>query len=107
MTCSDHLCHTEDVHEWTTFDYILLPPSLIDSFSFTGSIFQQLINSRHLPLSFHLRANYLSPQSSVAVPKKKNGEMSQFFESIEHDFLAKSGNSTTFEAFPVSDRLGL
>ena len=36
-------------------DYILLPPTLKDSFTFAGSMFQQMVNSRHLPLSFHLR----------------------------------------------------
>ena len=102
MTCSDHLCLTDDVREWTTLDSILLPPPLKDSFSFTGSIFQQLVvvNSRHLPLSCHFRANYLPIKPPSSVPEKNFKEMSRFFESIKNDLLAKSGNSATFDAPP-------
>ena len=105
MTSNDHLCLTDDVREWTTLDYVLLPPTLKDSFTFTGSIFQQLVNSRHLPLSFHLRTSYLPIQTPSKLPKKHFKEMSQVFEAIERDLLAKSGNSATFYSPPQSSAI--
>ena len=100
MTCNDHLCLNDDVRELTTLDYILLPPTLKDSFTFAGSIFQQVVNSRHLPLSFHLRTSYLPVQSPSKTPKKNFKEMAKFFEAVETDMLAKSGNSATFDSPP-------
>ena len=53
MTCQDPLIEHTDVADWTTLDYALAPPHFRDVFTFEGSKFQQLVNSRHLP-SFSL-----------------------------------------------------
>ena len=49
MTCQDPLIEHTDVADWTTLDYALAPPNFRDAFTFEGSKFQQLVNSRHLP----------------------------------------------------------
>ena len=59
MTCADHSLLTEDVHQWTTLDYLIVPQALRQTITFTGSIFQQLINTRHLPLVFTSQTQHL------------------------------------------------
>ena len=52
MTCTDHALVAEDVLHWPTLDCFVIPQILRQTVTFSGSIFQQFINSRHLPLVF-------------------------------------------------------
>ena len=67
MNCQDHLLETANITDWTTLDYAILPPSLRQSITFRGNIFQQLVNSRHLPLLFSLQTRF-----QPALPKFRN-----------------------------------
>ena len=59
MTCTDPALVAEDVLHWTTLDYLVIPQTLRQTVTFSGSIFQQFINSRHLPLVFTAQTQYL------------------------------------------------
>ena len=62
MTCQDPLLTGSEISDWTTLDYALSPPHLREVFRFEGAQFQQLINSRHLPLVFHSKpVSFLAP----------------------------------------------
>ena len=52
MTCIDHSLLTDDVHQWTILDYLIVPQALRQTVTLAGSIFQQFMNTRHLPLVF-------------------------------------------------------
>ena len=87
-TCSDHLLTGDNPRDWTTLDYLMCPPSLREVLSFKGSICQQAINYRHLPLSFNLRTRYLPVSKTSLPPKKDYRSMSEFYGTVEHPLLA-------------------
>ena len=92
-TCSDHLLKGEDVKDWTALDYLLCPVFLQKILSFQGSVFQQAINSRRLPLSFHLRTRYLPIAKQVHPPKQDYRSMAHFFTAVEKSLLTSTENS--------------
>ena len=94
-TCSDHLLNGEDAKDWAALDDLLCPISLRNTLSFQGSVFQQAINSRHLPLSFHLRTRYLPIAKQIQPPKTDYRSMAQFFTALEKSFLTATENSFT------------
>ena len=98
-TCSDHLLAGDNPRDWTTLDYLMCPPSLREVLSFRGSIFQQAINSRHLPLSFNLRTRYLPVSKTSLPPKKDYRSMSDFYGLVEHSLLASTDNSFLLPPF--------
>ena len=87
-TCSDHLLNGEDVKDWAALDDLLCPISLQNTLSFQGSLFQQAINSRHLPLSFHLRTRYLPIAKQIQPPKQDYRSMAQFFTAVDSGKIA-------------------
>ena len=52
MTSTTDLLDDFSVSDWTTFDFASVTHPIFCDFQFKASIFQQLINSRHLPLLF-------------------------------------------------------
>ena len=95
-TCSDHLLSGDNPRDWATLDYLMCPPSLHEVLSFRGSVFQQAVNSRHLPLSFSLRTRYLPISKTSLPPKKDYRSMSDFYGAVEHSLLSSTDNS-----FPI------
>ena len=78
MQCSDPMLARENVQDWTTLDYVAVPPKINDVLTISGSIFQQLINSRHLPLSMHLRTKFLPISSEKTPPKRDFRSLASF-----------------------------
>ena len=100
-TCTDHLLVGNSPRDWTTLDYLMCPPSLREVLTFGGSIFQQAVNSRHLPLSFHLRTRYLPIAKTSLPPKKDYRVMADFYSAVQHSLLSSTDNS--IPALPSSE----
>ena len=83
MSCQDHLLETANITDWTTLDYAILPPSLRQSVTFRGNIFQQLVNSRHLPLLFSLQTHFQPAPPKQTHQKKDYTDLAPFYNSIE------------------------
>ena len=71
MTSSTDCLEDVDVMDWTTLDNASIAHPIFPDISFKGSIFQQLINSRHLPLLFTYRSSFV-PKSSFKLDPKLN-----------------------------------
>ena len=54
MTCRDPLLQDPNIEDWTTLDYVVAPVGMKREIKIKGSIFQQAVNSRHLPLLFQV-----------------------------------------------------
>ena len=76
MTCQDPLIEHTDVADWTTLDYALAPPNFRDAFTFEGSKFQQLVNSRHLPLIFSLKTRFIPSPPNADISKRDYTQLS-------------------------------
>ena len=98
MQCSDPMITHENVQDWTTLDYVAIPPKINDVLTISGSIFQQLINSRHLPLSMHLRTKFLSISSDKTPPKRDFRSLASFYDQIQSALLSKTDNSLDFSS---------
>ena len=95
MTCEDHLLHTEDVKQWTALDFLVLPSALSSSVTFTGSHFQQAVNTRHLPLTFTVRTHRLPPPVPAEAPKRDFTQLGAFYDAVETQVLSLTGNHMT------------
>ena len=100
MSCQDHLLETANITDWTTLDYAILPPSLRQSVTFRGNIFQQLVNSRHLPLLFSLQTHFQPAPPKQMHQRKDYTDLVPFYNSIETALLDKTDNAFTFSSPP-------
>ena len=98
MTCADHTLLAEDVQQWTALDYLVLPQSLRQVVTFSGSIFQQLINTRHLPLTFTIQTQYLQKPPEARRSRYDYTQLSTLYECVETSLLSITGHE-----FPSTD----
>ena len=49
MTRTDHSLNDPSTDNWAALDHVLITTALSEAFKFSGSLFQQMINTRHLP----------------------------------------------------------
>ena len=100
MSCQDHLLETANITDWTTLDYAILPPSLRQFITFEGNIFQQLVNSRHLPLLFSLQTQFQPAPPKQSHHKKDYTDLASFYTTIETALLDKTDNTFSFPSSP-------
>ena len=84
VQCSDPLISQESVQDWTALDHVAVPPKIQEVLTVSGSIFQQLVNSRHLPLSIHLRTKFLPIRQDQAPPKRDFRLLASFYDKVEY-----------------------
>ena len=93
LTCDDHLLQGTDVRNWTTLDYVAVPIGLRKAVRFEGSIFQQLINSRHLPVTFSIQTQFDPVAKPPSVPKKDYSNLEHFSAAVESKLLDETSNT--------------
>ena len=98
MTCTDHTLHTEDVLQWTTLDYLIIPQVLRSTVQFLGNTFQQLVNSRHLPITFSIQTQHLQQPPLSRRARHDFTQLSSYYSEIEKSLLSLSNNE-----FPPSN----
>ena len=88
--------HLDDfsVTDWTTLDYASITHPIFCDFQFKGSHFQQLVNTRHLPLVFSFSSSFVSSPPAHIDPKLDFSRTSDFYRSVESSLLASTNNST-------------
>ena len=87
-----------DVSNWTTLDYCSVTRPIFPDIYFKGSVFQQLINSRHLPLLFTYRSSFSPRLPLPQEPKLDYTQTSQFYDAVETDLLQSTANSVCSHA---------
>ena len=98
MTCTDHTLHTEDVLQWTTLDYLIIPQVFRSTVQFLGNTFQQLVNSRHLPITFSIQTQHLQQPPLSRRARHDFTQLSSYYSEIEKSLLSLSNNE-----FPPSN----
>ena len=101
MTSATDFLEDFTVSDWTTLDYASVSHPVFCDFTFKGSQFQQLINSRHLPLFFSYSSSFNPTQSSKSDPKLDFSQTSDFYSAVETSLLSSIGNSTC--SLPATD----
>ena len=101
MTSATDFLEDFTVSDWTTLDYASVSHPVFCDFTFKGSQFQQLINSRHLPLFFSYSSSFNPTQSSKSDPKLDFSQTSDFYSAVETSLLSSVGNSTC--SLPATD----
>ena len=94
MTTSADLLDDFEVTDWTTLDYASVSHPIFPDFTFKGSIFQQIVNSRHLPLLFTYRSFFTPKTRYTPEPKLDYSQTSEFYSAIETRLLSSTGNVT-------------
>ena len=69
MTCTDHSLENPSTDNWAALDHVLITTALSAAFKFSGSLFQQMINTRHLPVHGVLSCQYPERSPPVTAPK--------------------------------------
>ena len=93
MTCQDPFLQEPQVEDWTTLDFVVAPVAMKQDIAIKGSVFQQAVNTRHLPLIVQLCTripNKISPQSD---PELDFSNTREYFAQVEADLLCKVRNS--------------
>ena len=93
MTTTTDVLEDFEVTDWTTLDYCATSHPIFPDITFKGSIFQQLVNTRHLPLLFTFRSTFSARLPLQAEPKLDYAKTSQFYGALEADLLASTGNN--------------
>ena len=93
MTSSTDSPDDFDVTDWTTVDDAAVSHPIFPYITFEGSIFQQLIDSRHLPLFFVYRSSFLPKTPVTHVPKLDYSLTSDFYAAVETSLLSSTGNA--------------
>ena len=96
MTCQNPLIEHTDVADWTTLDYALAPPHFRDAFTFEGSKFQQLVNSRRLPLIFSLKTRVIPFPPKADISKRDYHNFPPFMLIWKLLFSIKRENKFAF-----------
>ena len=92
MTCTDHSLENPSTDTWAALDHVLITTALSEAFSFSGSIFQQMINTRHLPSYGVLSCQYPERSPPVAEPKLDYSNTKSFYHALEADLLSLTNN---------------
>ena len=69
MTTTTHFLEDFEVTDWTTLDYAASFHPVFADLTFKGSLFQQIVNTRHLPLLFSYRSSFQTIPKAPVVPK--------------------------------------
>ena len=93
MTSSTDFLEDFSVSDWTTLDFASVSNPVFCDLQFTGSHFQQLINTRHLPLIFSYSSSFVSQPPARSEPKLDFSQSSAFYESVETSLLTCTNNS--------------
>ena len=93
MTSSTDFLEDFSVSDWTTLDFASVSHPVFCDLQFKGSRFQQLINTRHLPLIFSYSSSFVSQPPARSEPKLDFSQSSAFYESVESSLLASTNNS--------------
>ena len=91
-TTPTHLLDDFAVTDWTALDYALSTHPFYADLTFKGSIFQQVVNTRHLPLLFTYRTSFTPPTETFSVPKLDYSFTFEFFNLIESELLQLTRN---------------
>ena len=86
-------CCPCDASSVLRLDYREIATHTTVSFQFKGSHFQQLINTRHLPLIFSYSSSFLPQPPAHSEPKLDFSQSSAFYEAVETSLLASTNNS--------------
>ena len=92
MTCTDHLLDDPTTDNWAALDHVLITTALSEAFKFSGSLFQQMINTRHLPSFGILSCQYPERSPHVTAPKLDYSNTKSFYSAVEADLLALTDN---------------
>ena len=90
MSCEDHLLRGTSVSDWTALDYAAAP-QLREVLTIYGT-FQQLINTRHLPLSCGIKTQFYPSVTSSTPPKKDYSDLAQFSDAVETALLKETNS---------------
>ena len=86
MTCQDPLLSSASVEGWAALDHIFITSTLVDSFTHHG-IFQQMINTRHLPI-----VGVISCQYSEHLSPSKEDKLDYSYAAVEKELLFFADN---------------
>ena len=92
MICTDHSLENPSTDNWAALDHVLITTALSEAFSFSGSLFQQMINTRHLPSYGVLSCQYPERSPPVAEPKLDYSNTKSFYHALEADLLSLTNN---------------
>ena len=92
MTCTDHSLNDPSIDNWAALDHVLITTALSEAFKFSGSLFQQMINTRHLPSYGILSCQYPERSPPVIAPKLDYANTKTFYSALEADLLALTDN---------------
>ena len=70
----------------------LITTALSEAFKFSGSLFQQMIHTRHLPSFGILSCQYPERSPHVTAPKLDYSNTKSFYSAVEADLLALTDN---------------
>ena len=93
VTCQDPLLSDPRVEDWATLDYILALLGVKTEISIKGSVFQQAVNTRHLPLIMQICGRIPSKTPTKTEPKLDFSHTSKFYAQVEAELLHMVGNS--------------
>ena len=91
MTSTTDFLEDFEVTDWTTLDYGVASHPIFSDLQFSGSIFQQAVNSRHLPLLFRYRTTFLPISSGPPAPRLDYSHTEEFYASVEASLLQSIG----------------
>ena len=92
MTTTTHLLDDFAVTDWTALDYALSTHPVYVELTSKRSMFQQVINTRQLPLLFTYRTSLTPPTKTLSVPKLDYSCTSEFINLIESELLQTTHN---------------
>ena len=91
MTCTDHSLDAPSTDNWAALDHVLITTALSEAFKFSGSLLQQMINTRHLPSYGVLSCQYPERSPPVKAPQLDYSNTKSFYSALEADLLAFTG----------------
>ncbi len=98
MTSTTDYLDSFEVTDWTTLDYASVSHPILPDFQFSGSFFQQVVNTRHLPLIFKYQTSFAQVSKPSVEPKYDYSQTSDFYAAVEDSLLAAVGNSVCSES---------
>ena len=92
MTCQDPLLSSASVEGWAALDHIFITSTLVDSFTHHGIIFQQMINTRHLPIVGVISCQYSEHLSPSKEDKLDYSCTKECYAAVEKELLFFADN---------------
>ena len=93
MTSSTDFLDDFSVSDWTTLNFASVTHPIFCDLQFKGCHFQQLINTRHLPLIFSYSNSFVPQPPARSEPKPDFSQSSAFYAAVETSLLASTNNS--------------